>query len=191
MREHIFPETGFLSRTVKEKMLKQKGRVIWLTGLSGSGKTSIAVELEKQLHARGLLTQVLDGDNIRAGLNTDLGFSADDRRENVRRIAEVCLLFVQCGVIVICPLVSPSNQLREMARSIIGNGDFMEVYLNASLEVCEARDVKGLYAAARSGTISNFTGLGSSYEIPLKPDLIVDSGTSEISDCVKEILKRL
>ena len=146
---NIFPTTDILQRVAKEKLLGQRGLCIWFTGLSGSGKTTIAIALEKELHLKGRLTQILDGDNIRAGINNNLGFSEIDRLENIRRIAEVTKLFVNCGVITICCFVSPTEEIRTIAKSIIGEDDFVEVFVNTPLAVCEQRDVKGLYAKAR------------------------------------------
>src|ERR1700746_1343336 len=146
---NIFPTTAILQRPDKEKLLGKKGIAIWFTGLSGSGKTTIAIALEKELHAKGLLTQILDGDNIRAGINNNLGFSDTDRTENIRRIAEVTKLFVNSGIITICCFVSPTEEIRNSAKNIIGSGDFVEVFVNSPIEVCEQRDVKGLYAKAR------------------------------------------
>jgi adenylylsulfate kinase len=137
MQESIFPTDKILSREAKEKMLGQQGKAIWMTGLSGSGKTTIAIALEKELHLKGRLTQVLDGDNLRTGLNSNLGFSESDRMENIRRIGEVARLFVQSGLITICCFVSPTEEIRNRARTIIGENDFMEVFVNASLAVCE------------------------------------------------------
>ena len=169
----------FRSRDEKEKLLAQHGIVLWFTGLSGSGKTTIAMRLEKALHERGILTQVLDGDNVRTGINRNLGFSQEDRTENIRRIAEVAKLFKDCGIITLCCFVSPTIEMRQMARGIIGPEDFREIYVNAPLAVCEQRDVKGLYAKARSGEIKEFTGIDSPFEPPPDPDLEIC--TAEIS----------
>lgn len=148
-----------LQRSDKETMLKQRSKVIWLTGLSGSGKSTIAEAVEKILHEKGYLTMLLDGDNIRTGINNNLTFSDADRIENIRRIAEVSKLFLNCGIITLNSFVSPTNEIRAMAKNIIGEADFVEVYVNAPLEVCEARDVKGLYAKARAGLIPDLTEL--------------------------------
>lgn len=155
-----------LSRESKESLLSQRGLVIWLYGLSGSGKSTIAVGLERRLHESGRLTQLLDGDNIRTGLNKNLGFSDDDRQENIRRIAEVAKLHLQIGVVTIVSFITPKKILRQNAREIIGASDFLEVYVHASFETCEARDVKGLYAKAKAGKIPNFTGRDSQFEVP-------------------------
>lgn len=160
----VFDE--IIPRSEKELLLKQKSKVIWMTGLSGSGKTSIAKHLEKELHKRGFLTQLLDGDNIRTGINNNLGFSEEDRTENIRRIAEVAKLFLNCGVITINCFVSPTKAIRSQARAIVGEEDFIEVFIDTPLAVCEARDVKGLYKKARKGEIKDFTGISAPFEAP-------------------------
>ena len=145
--------------------------MVWFTGLSGSGKSTIAIALERELQKRGLLCRILDGDNIRSGINNNLGFSPEDRVENIRRIAEVGKLFVDTGIITIAAFISPNNQLREMASRIIGKDDFMEVYVSTPIEECERRDVKGLYAKARRGEIKEFTGISAPFEAPESPAL--------------------
>ncbi len=160
----VFDE--ILSRESKENLLNQRSLAIWLTGLSGSGKTTIAIALEQLLNKKGFLTQVLDGDNIRAGINNNLGFSEADRTENIRRIAEINKLFVNCGVVTINCFVSPTQAIRAQAKSIIGEENFLEVFVNTPLEICEQRDVKGLYAKARKGEIKNFTGIDAPFEAP-------------------------
>ncbi len=190
MNNHIFPTDKILQRADKEKLLKQKGITIWFTGLSGSGKTTIAVALEKELQAKGLLTQILDGDNIRTGINNNLGFSDVDRIENIRRIAEVTKLFVNCGIVTICCFVSPTEEIRTIAKNIIGKDDFIEIFVNTSLEVCEKRDVKGLYAKARKGEIKDFTGVTAPFEAPLNPAVELTDGLS-IEDSVKKILDKI
>jgi adenylylsulfate kinase len=189
--KNIFPTDSILQRADKEQLLGQRSMVIWLTGLSGSGKTTIAVALEKELHRRGHLTQVLDGDNVRAGINNNLGFSEVDREENIRRIAEVAKLFMNCGVITICCFVSPSTAMREKAKQIIGAENFMEVYVSTSLEACEKRDVKGLYAKARKGEIADFTGISSPFEEPPTPDLKLDTEKLAIEESVQKIIEKL
>lgn len=155
---HIYPIFDrMLGRADKEELLKQHGLMIWFTGLSGSGKSTIAIALERELQQRGLLCRILDGDNIRSGINNNLGFSAEDRVENIRRIAEVGKLFVDTGIITLAAFISPNNEIREMAAGIIGKEDFLEIYVSTPLEECERRDVKGLYAKARRGEIKNFT----------------------------------
>ncbi len=180
--ENIHPIFQHLiQRAEKEKLLGQTGIVVWLTGLSGSGKSTIATALEQLLYQQGILTQVLDGDNVRTGINNNLGFSEADRHENIRRIAEVAKLFVNCGMVTICSFVSPTLENRQLARQIIGQADFVEVYINAPLSVCEARDVKGLYKKARAGQISDFTGISAPFEPPLQPDMeiLTDQTTPE------------
>ncbi len=177
-----------LSRSDKEKLLGQKGVMLWFTGLSGSGKSTVAIALERELQKRGLLCRILDGDNIRSGINKGLGFTAEDRRENIRRIAEVAKLFVDTGIITIAAFISPSNELRRMASDIIGAEDFKEVYISTPLEVCEARDVKGLYAKARRGEIKNFTGISAPFEVPEHPALSIDTSKVSLEDSVKQIL---
>ena len=180
-----------LSIKDKEKFLNQKAKVIWLTGLSGSGKSTIAVELEKQLHQRGILTQLLDGDNVRSGINNNLGFSDEDRLENIRRIAEVSKLFLNCGLVTINSFVSPTNDVRDLARSIIGDSNYYEIFIKASVEACEKRDVKGLYAKARRGEIKDFTGISAPFDIPNKCQLVVDTEKLSVQQSVEEILKNI
>jgi len=160
----VFDE--ILQRKDKENLLNQRSIAIWMTGLSGSGKTTIAIALEQLLNKKGFLTQVLDGDNVRTGINNNLGFSEEDRTENIRRIAEINKLFVNCGIITINCFVSPTIAIRQQAKQIIGANDFVEVFINTPIEVCEKRDVKGLYAKARNGEIKNFTGIDAPFEAP-------------------------
>lgn len=160
----VFDE--ILQRKDKENLLNQRSIAIWMTGLSGSGKTSIAIALEQLLNKKGFLTQVLDGDNVRTGINNNLGFSEEDRTENIRRIAEINKLFINCGIITINCFVSPTIAIRQQAKQIIGANDFIEVFINTPIEVCEKRDVKGLYAKARKGEIKNFTGIDAPFEAP-------------------------
>ncbi len=159
-----------LSRAEKEKSLKQRARVIWLYGLSGSGKSTLAIALERQLHAEGFTTQLLDGDNVRTGLNRGLGFSDADRAENIRRVAEVAKLFTQTGIVTLCSFITPTRALRLAAREIIGTEDFIEIYIKASFETCAKRDPKGLYAKANAGGVKQFTGRDSSFEPPADDD---------------------
>jgi len=177
-----------LLRSDKEELLRQNAKVIWLTGLSGSGKSTIAEQLEKILHAKGNLTMLLDGDNIRSGINNNLSFSDADRIENIRRIAEVSKLLLNCGIITINSFVSPTNEIRKMAKQLIGENDFLEIYINAPLEVCEARDVKGLYKKARAGLIPDFTGITSPFEAPENPALEIRTDQMEIEESVKMLL---
>lgn len=177
-----------MSRDDKEQLLKQRGMMLWFTGLSGSGKSTVAIALERELHSRGLLCRILDGDNIRSGINNNLGFSAEDRVENIRRIAEVGRLFVDTGIITIAAFISPNNQLREMAAEIIGKDDFVEVFVSTPLEECEKRDVKGLYAKARRGEITNFTGISAPFEAPEHPDITLDTSKLPVEESVKILL---
>ncbi len=175
------------SRSDKERQLGQRGATIWFTGLSGSGKSTIAIALEERLSREGILCRILDGDNIRTGINRGLGFSEEDRRENIRRIAEVCKLFTDTGIVTLAAFVSPTNELRELAREIIGDEDFVEIYVATPLEECERRDVKGLYAKARRGEIRDFTGITSPFEVPVKPTLTMDTTNRDIESCVDEV----
>jgi adenylylsulfate kinase len=187
--EHIHPSFDkILSRKDKEQVLNQRSIVIWFTGLSGSGKTSIAVGLEKALKEKNIFTQVLDGDNVRTGINNNLGFSEEDRIENIRRISEVSKLFLNCGIVTINCFVSPTRKMRQIARDIIGEKDFVEVYVNTPLDICEKRDVKGLYEKARRGEIKNFTGIHDPYEAPEKPELEVKTENATIDESVQEVL---
>ena len=175
-----------LQRKDKEKMLGQRGLVIWMTGLSGSGKTTIAVALEQMLAKDGVVTQVLDGDNIRSGINSNLSFSEVDRKENIRRIAEVSKLFVNCGVVTLNCFVSPTKDIRQQAKDILGE-DMVEIFINTPFEECEKRDVKGLYAKARAGEIKNFTGLDAPFEAPENPFLDVRTVGHSVEECAKQI----
>jgi adenylylsulfate kinase len=178
-----------IERKEKEKHLHQNSRVIWMTGLSGAGKTTLATKLEAELFQRGYLSFILDGDNIRAGINKKLTFTEEDRIENIRRISEISKLFIECGVIVINCFISPTEEIRKMARSIIGKDDFIEVYVNSPFKVCEKRDVKGLYTKARKGEIKNFTGIDSPYEIPENPDIEILTYQKTVDESVKQILE--
>lgn len=190
--ENIYPIFDkMLSRVDKEQLLGQRGLMVWLTGLSGSGKSTLAIALERELQQRGRLCRLLDGDNIRTGINNNLGFSAEDRRENIRRIAEVGKLFVDTGIVTVASFISPTRDLRRMAADIIGPDDFMEVYVSTPLEVCEQRDVKGLYARARRGEIRNFTGIDAPFEAPEHPDLSLDTGRLPLKECVDRLLEQV
>lgn len=175
----------------KEQLLGQRGIMIWFTGLSGSGKSTIAIALERELSQRGLLCRILDGDNIRSGINNNLGFSADDRRENIRRIAEVGKLFVDTGIITLAAFISPDNEMRGMASDIIGADSFLEVYVSTPLEECERRDVKGLYAKARRGEIKNFTGISAPFEAPMSPALDLDTSKLSLQESVERLLEMI
>mgnify|MGYP003288546632 FL=1 len=180
-----------MTRKDKEELLGQRGLMVWFTGLSGSGKSTIAIALERELHKRGLLCRILDGDNIRSGINNNLGFSPEDRVENIRRIAEVGKLFVETGVITLAAFISPNNDLRKMAADIIGKDSFMEVYVSTPIEECERRDVKGLYARARKGEIKDFTGVSAPFEAPENPDLTLDTSKLSVEESVKLLLEKI
>ncbi len=190
MSDNIFPVFNQIqNKEDKEKLLKQNAKVIWMTGLSGCGKTTIAAALEKELYKRGYLTQILDGDNIRSGINNNLSFTLDDRYENIRRISEVSKLFLHCGIITINCFVSPTAEIREMARGIIGEENFIETFVDTTLEVCEERDIKGLYKLARAGKIKDFTGITSPYEIPANPEIHIITKDKTLEECVNEVLE--
>ena len=189
MAENIYPiYEQMMSRADKEAMLCQRGLMVWFTGLSGSGKSTIAMGVERELHKRGILCRILDGDNIRAGINSNLGFSAEDRMENIRRIAEIGKLFVQTGVVTLACFVSPTNDVRRLARDIIGEEDFKEVYVSTPLEECERRDVKGLYARARKGEVKDFTGISAPFEAPENPALEVDTSCLSLEESVRRVV---
>jgi adenylylsulfate kinase len=180
---------NIIKREDKEKRLNQKAKVVWFAGLSGAGKTTLAKRLEEELFARNYMVQILDGDNIRSGINNNLSFSETDRLENIRRIAEVSKLFLNCGIIAINSFISPTREIRHLAMEIIGKEDFIEVYINSPLSVCEKRDVKGLYAKARSGEIKDFTGIGSPFEIPVDADLEIRTDLLTIEESVQKLLE--
>ena len=189
---HIYPSYDqMVTRESKEWLLQQHAKVVWFTGLSGSGKTTIARDLEKALYEMGHTTMLLDGDNVRAGINNNLGFSPEDRHENIRRIAETAKLFLDCGVITLCCFVSPTEELRQLAKGIISTKDFIEVYVNTPIEECERRDVKGLYAKARKGEIADFTGISAPFEAPLNPAFEIRTEGHSEKDCVTELLNFL
>lgn len=178
-----------MTRSDKEQLLGQRGVMVWFTGLSGSGKSTVALGVERELHKRGILCRILDGDNIRSGINKNLGFSADDRKENIRRIAEIGKLFVDTGVVTLSAFISPTNESRRMASGIIGADDFREVYVSTPLEVCEQRDVKGLYARARRGEIKDFTGVSAPFEVPEHPALTLDTSVLTLEESVNKVLE--
>jgi adenylyl-sulfate kinase len=182
---------GQVSREDREARLGQRGCTIWLTGLSGSGKSTVAVAAEKALSDQARHTYILDGDNIRHGLNSNLGFSPEDRTENIRRIGEVAKLFTDSGAIVFSSFISPYRADRDAVREIMGEGDFVEVYVEASVETCEARDVKGLYARARKGEIPEFTGISAPYEEPLQPELVIETGSQTVAESVAVLIEYL
>lgn len=186
---NIFPIfDDLLQKTDKEQLLNQKSFTVWMTGLSGSGKSTVAKGLERYLHEQGFLTQMLDGDNIRVGINNNLGFSEEDRAENIRRISEVSKLFINCGVITLNCFVSPTKEMRQMAKDIIGADNFIEVFINASVAECEKRDVKGLYAKARSGEIKNFTGIDAPFEAPTNAAVEVNTAELSIDESIQKVL---
>ena len=188
-QENIFPIFDKIAgRAEKEQFLNQKSKVIWMTGLSGSGKTTIAIALEKELLQRGFFTQVLDGDNIRVGINNNLGFSEEDRTENIRRIAEVSKLFLNCGVITINCFVSPTKAIRENAKKIIGASNFIEVFIDTPIEICEQRDVKGLYKKARAGEIKDFTGINAPFEAPTNAKVVIKTKNKTVTQSVDDLL---
>ena len=190
MAENIYPIfEKMLQRKDREALLKQKGIMIWFTGLSGSGKSTLAIALERELYKQGILCRILDGDNIRSGINNNLGFSEADRTENIRRIAEVSKLFVDCGIVTIAAFISPTHAIRRMASEIIGEDDFLEVYVSTPIEECERRDVKGLYAKARRGEIKEFTGISSPFEAPEHPFISIDPSRQSLADSVKILLE--
>lgn len=191
-QDNIYPIFDrMLSRHDKEQLLGQKGVMLWFTGLSGSGKSTVAIALERELQKRGLLCRILDGDNIRTGINANLGFSADDRRENIRRVAEVAKLFVDTGIITIAAFVSPTEDLRNLAQHIIGKDDFKEIFISTPIEECERRDVKGLYACARRGEVKNFTGISAPFEAPQHPALSLDTSKLSLEESVAQLLQLL
>ncbi|MDH7517873.1 MAG: adenylyl-sulfate kinase [Candidatus Thermoplasmatota archaeon] len=183
--------THKVSREERESLLKQKGVVLWFTGLSGSGKSTVANEVAYKLHEMGYLSYVLDGDNIRHGLNKDLGFSPRDRKENIRRISEVAKLFFDAGLITITAFISPYKIDRNFCRELVGKGRFLEIYTKASIETCEKRDTKGLYKKAREGLIKDFTGINAPYEEPEKPEMILYTDKETIEESAEKVIKKL
>lgn len=192
MAEHIYPIfERTLQRDDREALLKQKGIMIWFTGLSGSGKSTLAIALERELYKQGILCRILDGDNIRSGINNNLGFSDTDRTENIRRIAEVSKLFVDCGIVTLAAFISPTNAIRRLAAEIIGSKDFLEVYVSTPIEECEKRDIKGLYAKARRGEIKEFTGISSPFEAPENPFISIDTSCMPLEESVQILMKAI
>ena len=182
---------NMLDRKAKEKLLNQRAVVIWMTGLSGSGKSTLAKILEQKLHHQGVLSKLLDGDNLRTGLNKNLGFSEEDRLENIRRVAETARLFLDNGVVTICSFVSPTAALRNMAKEIIGEDDFLEIFVDASFDECARRDVKGLYKKALKGEIKDFTGLDAPFDIPKKPFLNIDTEKLTVDESADMIYQKV
>ena len=177
-----------VTRARRESQNGHRGAIVWFTGLSGSGKSTLAHAVEETLHRQGCRTFVLDGDNVRHGLCSDLGFSSKDRVENIRRIGEMAKLFMEAGVIVLTAFISPFRTDRERVRGMVQHGDFIEIFCNAPIEICEARDVKGIYKKARAGQIAEFTGISSPYEAPENPELSVDTGRTELDKCVQQVI---
>lgn len=186
--DHIYPVFDkMLPREAKEELLGQRGAVIWMYGLSGSGKSTLANLLERRLHEKGKMVKVLDGDNVRSGLNSNLGFSDEDRLENIRRVAEVAKLFADSGIVTVTSFITPNNELRDLAREVIGDDDLLEVYVKASFETCAERDPKGLYAKVKAGEVKQFTGKDSAFEEPSRPDLIIDTETLSEDDALEQL----
>ncbi|MCR4298139.1 MAG: adenylyl-sulfate kinase [Gallionella sp.] len=180
-----------VTRQRREQQNGHRGAIIWFTGLSGAGKSTLAHAVEEALHQRGCRTFVLDGDNVRHGLCKDLGFSREDRIENIRRIGEVAKLFMESGVIVLTAFISPFRADRERVRGMVGQGDFIEIYCDTPIEICEARDTKGLYEKARAGQIAEFTGISSPYETPEKPEIMVNTGKAELDACARQVIDEM
>ena len=191
MAKHIYPHEGVVKREHRERLLGQRGVTLWFTGLSGAGKSTLAVAVEEALHKLGNLTYILDGDNIRSGINNNLSFTPEDRKENIRRIAEIAKLFREAGVITLTAFISPYREDRQLARDLAGSDDFIEVFADASLDSCEERDPKGLYKKARAGQIPEFTGISAPYEAPENPELHIRTDQNSIEDCVEMVLSYL
>ena len=188
-RENIFTTfDDILKREDKEKLLNQKAKVIWMTGLSGSGKTTIATGVEKCLHNSGILNQLLDGDNIRIGISNNLTFSIEDRSENIRRIAEINKLFLNCGIVTLNCFISPTEEIRQIAKNIIGAENFIEIFINTSVQICEERDVKGLYKKARLGEINDFTGVSAPFENPKNPHLEINTSKLSVEESIQRVV---
>lgn len=190
-KENIIPHDHQVKRADRNKKSGHQSKVIWFTGLSGSGKSTLASAVEKHFHEKGYHTIILDGDNIRSGLNKDLDFSAASRKENIRRIAEVSKLFIDTGVIVLTAFISPFREDREIAKQIVGAEDYVELFIECPLEVCEKRDIKGLYKKARAGEIKHFTGIDSPFEVPQKPDLTVNTAQDSLEKCLEQIINSI
>ena len=189
--KNLFPHKHFVSAELRKKLTNQKPILIWLSGISGSGKSTIANELEKKLYENNFLSYLLDGDNIRIGLNKDLGFTDDDRKENIRRISEVSRLMLDAGLIVITAFISPFKEERQLAKSLVLEENYFLVHVDCSVEKCEERDVKGLYKKARAGEIKNFTGIDSPYEVPENPNLIVNTEKENVDESVEKIFNAI
>jgi adenylylsulfate kinase len=191
MMDNLFKQDALVSPDQRRELMGHNSFVIWFTGLSGSGKSTVASHLQVALHSQSVKTYVLDGDNIRLGLNTDLDFSDNGRIENIRRISEVAKLITDAGLVTLCSFISPFEADRKKAKDIIGESNFIEVYVKCDLAECEKRDVKGLYAKARAGKIKNFTGIDSPYEVPKSPTIELDTSTHSIQECVNKIIKTI
>lgn len=185
---YIYPIKTKVSADQRRRLLNQEPKLIWFTGLSGSGKSTLAVQLEAALHAQGFKTYLLDGDNIRSGLNKDLSFTDDARVENIRRISEVCKLFLDAGVVLLSAFISPFQADRDQVKSIVGADNYIEVFVDAPLEVCEQRDVKGLYKKARAGEVKNFTGITSPYERPSNPDIVIETDKTSVEASLEVLM---
>ncbi|WP_456456362.1 adenylyl-sulfate kinase [Thermovibrio sp.] len=190
-KKFVIPHKGRITREDRERLNGHKSFILWFTGLSGSGKSTLAHKVEELLYEKGIHTYVLDGDNIRMGLNKDLGFSEADRRENIRRIGEVAKLFLDAGVVVLTAFISPYRRDREFVRNLVDEGDFIEVYVKCPIEICEQRDPKGLYRKARAGIIRNFTGIDDPYEEPENPEIVIETDKMTIDMCADKILSYL
>lgn len=188
---YIYPIKTKVSAAERQRLMNQKPRLIWFTGLSGSGKSTLAVQLEATLHAKGFKTYLLDGDNVRSGLNKDLSFTDEARVENIRRISEVCKLFLDAGVVLLSAFISPFQADREQVRNIVGAENFIEVFVDAPLEVCEQRDVKGLYKKARAGEVKNFTGISSPYEKPQHPDVVIATDKLSVEQAMEVLIQAI
>jgi adenylylsulfate kinase len=180
-----------VTRSRRQKQNRHRSVILWFTGLSGAGKSTLAHAVEEQLHQMGCRTFVFDGDNVRHGLNSNLGFSAEDRKENIRRIGEMCKLFIEAGVIALTAFISPFRADREKVRSLVPAGDFIEIFCDCGIDVCESRDTKGMYAKARRGEIKDFTGISSPYEQPENPELVLKTGTDPLEQCVESVVSYL
>lgn len=188
---HVTWHDPAITRAIREAQNGHRGAIVWLTGLSGAGKSTLAHAVEDTLHQMGCRTFVMDGDNVRHGLCGDLGFSRQDRKENIRRVGEVAKLFVEAGMIVLTAFISPYREDRDRVRGMVEHGDFIEIYCDCPVEICESRDVKGLYKKARNGQISEFTGISSPYEPPINPELIVSTASQDVVASVKEVIDAL
>lgn len=188
---YIYPIKTKVSADERQRLMNQRPKLIWFTGLSGSGKSTLAVQLEAALHSRGFKTYLLDGDNIRSGLNRDLSFTDDARVENIRRISEVCKLFLDAGVVLLSAFISPFQADREQVKGIVGKENYIEVFVDAPLEVCEQRDVKGLYKKARAGEVKNFTGISSPYEKPTNPDVVIATDQMSVEQSMEVLIEAI